>query len=68
MHDFSYELMIHEYIDYKSYKWSIKNEDKLFLKKKKKKKNEDKLNSTKLMINKKNLVEESIVINESHKG
>ena len=67
MHDFSYELMIHEYIDYKLYKWSIKNEDKLFLKKKKKK-NEDKLNSTKLMINKMNLVEESIVINESHKG
>ena len=66
MHDFSYELMIHEYIDYKLYKWSIKNEDKLFLKKKKK--NEDKLNSTKLMINKMNLVEESIVINESHKG
>ena len=54
MHVFSYELMIHEYIDYKLYKWSIKNEDKL--------------NNTKLMINKKNLVEESIVINESHKG
>ena len=39
-----------------------------FSKKKKKKKNEEKLNSTKLMINKMNLVEESIVINESHKG